>query len=69
MFNNIEKGGVRCYLSAVAVKDTKRFLTGQIVPPSPLPYHRLGDPADCQPDGPPIEWPFRYWPGIVGDPL
>lgn len=69
MFSNLENGGDRCYLNAIAVKDTKRFLTAQSVAPSALPYHRLGDPADCQPDAPLIEWPTRYWPGIVGNPL
>ena len=68
MFSNLEAAGAKCYLAAVAVKETKRFVGAEIVPPL-IPYHRLGDPADCQSDALHIEWPLRYWPGIVGDPL
>lgn len=68
MFSNIEEGGAKCYIIAVGVKDTKRVVYAEVVPPL-LPYHRIGDPADCQPDSPGIEWPGYYWNGIVGDPL
>jgi hypothetical protein len=68
MFSNIEAGGAKCYIIAIGVKDTKRFVSAEVVPPL-IPYHRLGDPADCQPDSPGIEWPGYYWNGVVGDPL
>jgi hypothetical protein len=68
MFSNIEDGGAKCYIIAVGVKDTKRFVSAEVVPPL-IPYHRLGDPADCEPDSPGIEWPDNYWNGVVGDPL
>ena len=68
MFSNIEDDGARCYITAVGVKDTKRFVSAEIVAPT-LRYDRMGDPADCQPDSPGIEWPDYYWNGVVGDPL
>ena len=68
MFSNIEAGGAKCCIIAIGVKDTKRFISAEVVPPL-IPYHRLGDPADCQPDSPGIEWPGYYWNGVVGAPL
>jgi hypothetical protein len=68
MFSNIEGGGAKCYIAAIGVKDGKRFVSAEVVSPI-LPYHRIGDPADCQSDSAVIEWPDYYWNGVVGDPL
>ena len=57
-----------CWLLGVAVKDGKRLFQAELVTRTPFPYH--GDPADCNPDAPSIEWPgLPTWAGITGDPL
>jgi hypothetical protein len=57
-----------CWLLGVAVKDGKRLFQAELVTRTPFGYR--GDPADCNPDAPSIEWPpLATWGGITGDPL
>ena len=69
LFSSTKRSGpAPCWLLGVAVKDGKRLFQAEVVAMPPFPYH--GDPADCNPDAPFIEWPgLSTWAGITGDPL